>query len=258
MTKKEPVIFVGHGSSLNAIGDNPYRTEWKKIGKYLGKPKVIIAFSAHWFKEDLYVRTADFNKQINDMYGFPDELYQVHYEPKGSPDYAKRVLDLLGDSAEENNDWGIDHGVWSVLSNMYPDADIPVVMISVNVNLSSEKQFEIGKKLRSLREEGALILASGNIVHNLTMVDWRLDDTYDWAKKFNNEIKDAILNGDYDKVVNYENIENYNLAIPTTEHFIPLLNVLGLISSSDKLIIFNDKGELGSISMTSFLFEDSS
>lgn len=257
MVKKEPVIFIGHGSPLNAIGDNPYRFKWKELGKYIGKPKVIIAISAHWFKDELYVRTADFNKQVNDMYGFPDELYQVHYEPKGSPEYAKKVLDLLGNSGKENNDWGIDHGVWSVLSNMYPDADIPVVMISVNVNLSPKEQFEIGEKLKPLREEGALILASGNIVHNLGMVDWRMDNVYDWAQEFDNNIKDAIINQDYEKIINYKDIENYNLAIPTTEHFIPFLNVLGLLLPSDKPIIFNEDGELGSITMTSFIFEDS-
>lgn len=140
---------------------------------------------------------------------------------------------------------------------MYPDADIPVVMISVNVNLSPKEQFEIGEKLKPLREEGALILASGNIVHNLGMVDCRMNNVYDWAQEFDNNIKDAIINQDYEKIINYKDIENYNLAIPITEHFIPFLNVLGLLSPSDKPIIFNEDGELGSITMTSFIFEDS-
>ncbi|MGN1362097.1 MAG: dioxygenase [Methanobrevibacter sp.] len=166
------------------------------------------------------------------------------------------MLDLLGDSAKENNDWGIDYGVWSVLSNMYPDADIPVVMIGVNLILSPKEQFEIGEKLKPLREEGALILASGNIVYNLSMVDWRMDDVYDWAQGFDDNIKDAIINRDYEKIMNCEDMEYYNLAVPSNEHFIPFLNVLGLLSPSDKLIIFNENGELGSITMTSFIFED--
>src|SRR5574344_388643 len=188
-----PVVFTGHGSPMNAIGDNRAKAGWKKLGLYLGKPQVIIAISAHWATKGLKVRRSDTNTQINDMYGFPKELYQVHYEPQGSKEYADQALNLLGSGAQVNNDWGIDHGVWSVLSNMYPQADVPVVMVSVNRNLTPLEQFEIGKRLEPLRGDGALIIGSGNIVHNLGMVDWRMDDGYDWAYKFDSDIKSTIL-----------------------------------------------------------------
>lgn len=250
-----PVIFVGHGAPTNAIGENMYIPEWKKVGEYLGKPNVIIAVSAHWYGEKLYVRTAKRNKQIHDMYGFPDELYQVKYEPKGSPRHAEKVLELL-DIAEENNDWGIDHGVWSVLSNMYPEADVPVVMVSVNGNLTPVEQFEIGRKLEPLRHEGALVLGSGNIVHNLGMVDWRMNGGYKWAYAFDNDVKKAVLNGDFERIVNFRNIKFNEIAIPAPDHFYPFLNVLGAASKEDNVKIFNDVCELGSISMTSYIFED--
>ena len=166
-TKKMPVLFTGHGSPMNAIGNNKARPVWKNIGETLPKPKVIIAISAHWATRGLFVRNAADNPQINDMYGFPKELYQVHYEPAGSPEFAQKTLQLLGTDSQVNNEWGIDHGIWSVLSNIYPDSDIPVVMVSNNLLEGPAFQYEIGKRLAPLREEGAMILASGNVVHNL-------------------------------------------------------------------------------------------
>ena len=158
--KRMPVVFTGHGSPMNAIGSNRARAGWKNTGILLGKPQVIIAVSAHWATDGLFVRRSSTNPQINDMYGFPEELYRVHYEPAGSEKYADRVLSLLGGMADVRNDWGIDHGVWSVLSNMYPDADVPVVMVSTDLSSGAEKQFEVGKRLSGLREEGAMIFAS--------------------------------------------------------------------------------------------------
>ena len=154
-----------------------------------------------------------------------------------------------------NNDWGIDHGVWSVLSNMYPGADVPVVMVSVNRNLTPLEQFEIGKRLEPLRGDGALIIGSGNIVHNLGMVDWRMDDGYDWAYKFDSDIKSTILKGDFEKIVNYNDLEFSELAIPTPDHFYPLLNILGAVSKEEDVKIFNNVCELGSMFMTSYIFE---
>jgi len=251
---KMSVVFTGHGSPLNAIIDSPAKDGWKKVGEYLPKPKVIIAISAHWATKGLYVRRSETNPQINDMYGFPKELYEVHYEPKGSIEYADKVLSLLED-AEINNDWGIDHGVWSVLCNMYPNADIPVVMVSTDITKDANYQYELGKKLQPLREEGALILASGNIVHNLGLVDWNMNKGYCWADKFDKYIKQETIKHNYQPSINYQVIESYERAIPTVEHYYPFLVALGASKEDDSVKVFNEYRELGSMSMTSYIFE---
>jgi len=251
-----PVIFSGHGSPMNAIGKNRARGSWKKMGEKLGKPKVIIAISAHWATQGLYVRTAADNPQVYDMYGFPNELYEVQYTPVGFPEYAGRVIELLDGMAEEKNDWGIDHGVWSILSNMYPDADVPVVCVSTDTAADPAAQFETGKRLRTLREEGAMILASGNIVHNLSMVNWDMDTGYSWADVFDETIKDAIRSKNFTVPLEYEKIEGWRKAIPTNEHYYPLLVALGAADRDDTVTVWNDYRELGSMSMTSYLFEE--
>jgi len=240
---------------MNAIGDNRARAGWKQMGEQLGKPKVIIAVSAHWTTRGLFVRRAADNPQVNDMYGFPRELYEVHYEPAGSVEYADRVLNLLGGMAAEKNDWGIDHGVWSVLSNMYPEADVPVVMVSTDAAADAETQFEVGKRLAALRDEGAMIFASGNVVHNLRMVDWGMDDGYGWADRFDVAIRDAIVKGDFGTPVNFKTLMDWQKAIPTVEHYYPLLTALGAADADDTVTVWNEYRELGSMSMTSYLFE---
>ncbi|MGI6721985.1 MAG: 4,5-DOPA dioxygenase extradiol [Anaerovoracaceae bacterium] len=249
-----PVMFVGHGSPMNAIGRNRANESWKNTGSKLGKPPVIIAVSAHWTTHGTAVRTASENKQIYDMYGFPKELYEVHYEPQGAPEYAARVLELLGGYGHEDNSWGIDHGIWSVLSNMYPDADVPVVMVSTDVDASPEKLLATGQKLAALRSEGAMIIASGNVVHNLRMVDWGNENGEDWADAFDHAITDAVRAGDTAAVINYEKLEGSRLAVPTTEHFAPLLIALGAAEGDDRVVVWNEYRELGSMSMTSFIW----
>jgi len=255
--KKMPVIFTGHGSPMNAIENSRAREGWKKTGLALGKPEIIVAVSAHWATNGLYVRRSNTNKQIFDMYGFPQELYDVYYEPKGSSEYADRILKLLGNSASANDEWGIDHGVWTVLANMYPKADIPVVMISTDISADAKTQFETGRKLSKLRDEGALILASGNVVHNLRMVSWDKNDGYAWADSFDEAIRDAVLKGDFQTPVEYKKLEYADKAVPTAEHYYPLLTALGAASENDKVTVWNEYRELGSMSMTSFLFEKS-
>lgn len=256
MTEKNtmPVIFTGHGSPMNAIGENRARDGWKKMGKELGQPKFIAAVSSHWMTEGLCVRRSDENPQIFDMYGFPDELYQIHYEPAGSTMLADRVLEALNGTASVNNDWGIDHGIWSVLCNMYPKADIPVIMISTDTTASPKEQYETGKKLAQLRDEGALILASGNIVHNLGMVSWGSDHGYEWAENFDRTIKAAVLTHQFDIPVNYQALPNASKAVPTSEHYNPFLVALGAASADDQVTVWNDYRELGSMSMTSYRF----
>jgi len=253
--KKMPVIFTGHGSPMNAIGNNRAREGWKKIGEAVGKPKVIIAVSAHWAAQGLYVRRSDTNPQVNDMYGFPEELYRVSYEPAGSVEYADRVLEALKGTAMENNDWGIDHGIWAVLSNMYPEADVPVVMVSTDIGKDGAFQFEVGRKLAPLRDEGALILASGNVVHNLGMVNWDMDSGFGWADRFDGTIRDAILSGNFSLPVEFTKLPDHEKAIPTEEHYDPLLVALGAASVQDQVTVWNEYRELGSMSMTSYLFE---
>ena len=239
---------------MNAIGENRSRPAWKKMGQELGKPKVIIAVSAHWMTmSSVAVRKAEDNPQINDMYGFPQRLYDVKYSPKSDIAMAEKVLAAIPGSRVDNT-WGIDHGVWSVLCNMYPDADVPVVMVSVDTEASPEKQFEVGRALRTLREEGAMIVCSGNVVHNLGMVNWRMTDGFPWADEFDITVRDLIMKGDFETVVKFDKIKDYLLSVPTTEHFFPLLNALGAACDADERIVWNEYRELGSMSMTSYLF----
>lgn len=254
--QKMPVIFSGHGSPMNAIGTNKARTGWQKIGETLPKPKVIIAVSAHWATQGFFVRGRADNPQIYDMYGFPKELYQIHYEPSGSPAFAKRIQELLPGQVSVKDDWGIDHGVWSILVNMFPKTDIPVVMVSTDISASPSTLFAFGKKLAPLREEGALILASGNVVHNLGSVSWERDDGYSWANTFDTTIRDAILSGDFLTPVNFTHLPGADKSVPTVEHYYPLLVALGAATSSKKITVWNEYRELGSMSMTSYTFEN--
>lgn len=253
--KRMPVIFTGHGSPMNAIGNSRAREGWRSAGLAVGKPKVILAVSAHWATRGLLVRRSETNPQINDMYGFPEELYRVRYAPAGSPEYADRALALLGGRALAGNDWGIDHGVWSVLSNMYPDADVPVVMVSTDISAGPSAQFETGRRLSALRDEGALILASGNVVHNLGRVRWDMEGGFDWADRFDGAVRDAITAGDFRTPVEYGALPDAKQAIPTAEHYYPLLTALGAASETDRVTVWNEYRELGSMSMTSYLFQ---
>ena len=253
MKEKTPVLFVGHGSPMNAIGDNPSRKAWREMGAKLGKPTAIVAVSAHWTTQGVCVRRADDNPQIYDMYGFPQELYDVKYEPRGSVELADKVLQLVK-GARADNTWGMDHGAWSVLCNMYPDADMPVVMMSVDAMANPERLFETGQQLASLRDEGVMIVCSGNVVHNLRMVNWRMRNGFDWADKFDEAIKQLIQDHRWHEVVEYRQLNDNRMAIPTTEHFYPLLVALGAASPTDPITVWNEYRELGSMSMTSYVF----
>lgn len=254
-TTKMPVLFTGHGSPMNAIGTNRARTGWQKMGQALPKPRVIIAVSAHWATQGILVRDSATNPQINDMYGFPEELYRIHYEPAGAPAYARRILDLVPGSTA-NNDWGIDHGVWTVLTNMFPEAAIPVVMVSTDISAGPDAMFNLGRHLAPLRSEGALIIASGNVVHNLREVGWDMEEGYPWADSFDAAIRDAILAGDFQNPVQFAKLPGAAKAVPTPEHYYPLLAALGAASPTDKVTVWNAYRELGSMSMTSYLFAD--
>lgn len=247
-----PVVFAGHGSPMNTIEENRFTREWERAASFLPKPKAVLAISAHWYTHGLYVNNQEKPKQIFDMYGFPEELYQVRYEPQGSPELAAKTAELLG--AVPTADWGIDHGTWSVLRRFFPDADIPVVQLSVNADADPEEQFETGRKLAELRKQGILIFGSGSIVHNLAEVDWTKDDGTAWCKAFDKELKNKILAKDFAAAVNYRKLSTCRREVfLTPEHYYPLLTVLGAASEGDEVQVFAEGSTLGAISMTSYL-----
>ena len=256
--EKMPVVFVGHGSPMNAIGNNRARRGWREVGKRIGKPAAILGISAHWTaRGKVPVRTDPLNPQIMDMYGFPEELYQVQYQPMGDNATALRALELLGHAGKADNEWGLDHGLWSVLNTMYPDADVPVVPMGVDMSASDDEHYDMGRRLSALRDEGVLIVASGNIVHNLGMTDWNNPNGTDWADQFDQSIFDAVQNSEFEKAVHYEQIPSAKLAVPTRDHYLPFLVALGAVQVGDRIGTFNNYRELGSMSMTSYLFEPS-
>jgi 4,5-DOPA dioxygenase extradiol len=257
MSKKMPVVFVGHGSPMNAIEDNAYSRAWSALGAALEKPKAIVSVSAHWFTRGTKVNDTIDNTMIYDMYGFPEELYQVQYPAPGAPETAHRAKELLGDFVAIDNSWGIDHGTWSVLRRMFPKADIPLFQLSVNALLSPAEHFALGEKLKPLRDEGVLIFTSGNIVHNLGRVDWRMTDGQPWAAEFDQYILRAVSENRPQDVIAYTNAgDPALLSVPSMDHYAPLLYALGARDEKDKLSVFNADCTLGSMSMTSYLFYD--
>lgn len=254
---KMPVIFVGHGSPMNAIEDNEYSRTWRDIAKRIPKPEVIISISAHWFTKGTKIMNEEAPKTIYDMYGFPRELYEVKYNSPGSPDFAKKAKELISKETEYDNSWGIDHGTWSVLVHMFPERNIPVFQISVDAYAPPKVHYKIGRELRSLREEGALIFGTGNIVHNLRLVDWHMGSKgFDWAYEFDDFIYENILNKNHGNILNYKEKCNAAIhAVPVPDHFYPLLYSLGAIYEDDKVSVFNKSCELGSLTMTGYIWE---
>jgi 4,5-DOPA dioxygenase extradiol len=256
MSERMPALFIGHGSAMNAIEDNKYSKSWEEIGKHIAKPEAILSISAHWFTKGTRITDAPKPKVVYDMYGFPDALYRVNYQPNGSPELAHKTMSLISSQVKIDNSWGIDHGTWSVLCRMYPKADIPVYQLSVDAGASAQTHFKIGRELASLRDQGVMIFGSGNVVHNLSQVNWDRDDGYSWALEFDKYIKDKIISDQYDSVLDYCKAgPSANLAFHTPDHFNPLLYILGASNKSDKLTVLNDSCTLGALSMTSYLFE---
>lgn len=255
---KMPVVFSGHGDPMIALRKDHVTEGMKAVGekilKEYGKPKAILAISAHWYTKGTFVQTAAEPKQIYDMYGFPKELYEVKYPVTGHKELSDCVISLLGEDVKVNDDWGIDHGTWTVLVHMFPDADIPVVQLSVDGTISKEKMLEIGKKLAVLRDEGFLIFGSGNVVHNLRRVEWDNPDGTEMTYRFNQYIIDSVMAGETEKAVHYEDGSDAVYAVPTPEHYLPLIYCLGAADGS-KAGVFNNICNLGSMAMTGFVFE---
>jgi 4,5-DOPA dioxygenase extradiol len=254
---KMPLVFIGHGSPMNAIEENIYTKKWKEIALKIPKPKGIVSISAHWFTDGTKIMNEENPETIYDMYGFPQELYEIIYNSPGNPKLAQKCKNLITKATQFDNSWGIDHGTWSVLNHMYPDRDIPVFQISIDKYAPPEEHYKIGQELKSLRDEGILIFGTGNIVHNLRMVDWQMGDKgFDWAYEFDNYIRKNIENRNHKDIINYTSLgESAKLAVPIPDHFNPILYILGASDDEDKISVYNNSCTMGSLSMTSYLFE---
>ena len=248
-----PSIFFGHGNPMNAVMTNGYTQGWRRIGQQITRPKAILSISAHWFVPGTGVTLSTAPRTIHDFGGFPRELYQVQYPAPGDPDLAIRVQKLLLPlPVTLDNSWGLDHGTWSVLRHVYPDADVPLVQLSIDEAQPASFHFEIGRKLAPLRDDGVLIVGSGNLVHNLHAYAWgrHMPDPYDWAVRFETEAKQMMLAGEYRLLIEYEKLgREALLAIPTPDHYLPLLYVIAA-KQQGEVITFPIEGvDGGSISM---------
>jgi 4,5-DOPA dioxygenase extradiol len=256
-TLKMPVLFLGHGSPMNAIEENEFVTGFRTIAKTIPTPTAILCISAHWFTKGTKVTAMEIPKTIHDFGGLPKELFEVQYPAKGSPDLAQLTKDLiLPTEVELSHDWGLDHGAWSVIKHLYPEANIPVIQMSIDYSLTGQQHFDMAKKLDALRNKGILIIGSGNMIHNLRMIDWENFDKdnygFDWAIEAREKINKNIIDGDFSNLINFQKQgKAFDLAIPTPEHYLPLLYTLGLKNNSENIQLFNDKFVAGSLSMTS-------
>jgi 4,5-DOPA dioxygenase extradiol len=246
-----PALLIGHGSPMNAIEDNEFAQAWTELGQSIPKPKAILCISAHWQTIGTAVTAMERPQTIHDFSGFPQTLFDVQYPAPGSPELAALVQQTIRSTPVQlDHKWGLDHGTWSVLCRMFPAADIPVVQLSLDQHKAPEFHYELGKELRALRRQGVLIVGSGNIVHNLRMIAWA-DQAHDWAVEFDERIKQAILAGDHQAVINFDRMgELARLAVPTDEHFLPLLYVLAC-QEDEPISFFAEKVTLGAISMRS-------
>lgn len=255
--EKMPVLFIGHGSPMNAIEDNIFSKRWQQMGKEIPTPKAVVVVSAHWLTKGTMVTAMPSPKTIHDFGGFPQALFDIQYPAPGSPELATEIQKLITNPAVElDHDWGLDHGTWSVVKHMYPDADIPVLQLSIDYYKPAAYHYELAKQLLSLRKKGVLIIGSGNMVHNLRMVAWdKLNEPeygFDWALEMNDIFKNKISNGFHKELIQYEKLHKAaTLAIPTPDHYYPLLYILALQTDNDKVEFFNDKAVGGSLTMTS-------
>jgi len=258
-TSKMPVLFLGHGSPMNAIEDNQFVQGFRKLPESMETPQAILVVSAHWETKGSKVTAMDFPKTIHDFGGFPQALYDIQYPAPGLPILAEEVKNLASPlEVYDDHQWGLDHGAWTVIRHMYPEANIPIVQLSLDYNKSPQEHYELAAQLIKLRERGILIVGSGNMVHNLRMLHWQKINenfAYDWAREANEKMKELILKCDYKSLTNYSKLgKAFELSIPTPEHYLPLIYSLALSDEKDKISLFNDESVGGSVSMTSVKF----
>lgn len=255
--EKHPVLFIGHGSPMNGIEDNEFSQTWRKMGQQITRPKAVLVVSAHWLTRGTFVTAIEEPKTIHDFGGFPQALFDVQYPAKGDPELAKETAKLITTTnVGLDHDWGLDHGTWTVVRHMYPDADIPVLQLSIDYGREPQYHYDLAKEIAALRKKGVLIIGSGNMVHNLRMIDWRrLNEPnfgFDWAVEMNAVFKEKIGNGDHKALIDYQKLNKAaTLAIPTPDHYYPLLYTLGLQDGTDEISFFNDRLVGGSLNMTS-------
>ncbi|WP_226633871.1 4,5-DOPA-extradiol-dioxygenase [Brevundimonas poindexterae] len=243
-----PALFFGHGSPMNALG-GPWAEGWRQLGQDLGKPRGVVMVSAHWETRGLAVTAMARPETLHDFGGFPPELHAFQYPAPGSPELAARVADLTG--ATPTDQWGLDHGTWSVLAHVWPDADVPIVQLSLDRTLDAQGHYDLAKGLNALRDEDIVIAGSGDFVHNLRTWKRAGGEPYDWALTFNEAVKAALVAGDHDRLIHWMDLaDNATLSVPTDEHFLPLLYVAAQARPDDPVAFFNDRIEGGSISMT--------
>lgn len=252
-----PVLFLGHGSPMNAIEENEFVQGFRNVARGIPTPKAILCISAHWETKGTFVTSMQHPRTIHDFGGFPKALFDVQYPAPGSPELAKQTKELIHKTQVGfDEQWGLDHGAWSVIKHLYPKANIPVIQMSIDYQQNPQYHYDLAKELKALRSKGILIIGSGNMVHNLGMVDWKnlnkVDYAYDWAKEANEKMKQYILSGDHKPLINYRaQGKPFELSIPTPEHFIPLLYTLALKNEKENISLFNDKAVAGSLTMTS-------
>lgn len=251
-----PVLFIGHGSPMNGIEENEFSQGWAQMAMEIPVPAAVLVISAHWLTEGTMVTAMESPRTIHDFAGFPEVLYNVQYKAPGNPALAEETVSLIRTTKTFlDHEWGLDHGAWSVVRHMYPGANVPVLQLSIDYTREAQFHYELARELYSLRSKGVLIIGSGNMVHNLRMLAWDKmnvpDYGFDWALEINDQFKRLISAGDPKPLITYQNIRDSRLAIPTPEHFLPLLYALGLRTDKDAVSIFNDKAVAGSITMTS-------
>ncbi|MCO4291386.1 4,5-DOPA dioxygenase extradiol [Solitalea sp. MAHUQ-68] len=251
-----PALFVGHGNPMNALSDNEYTRAWSKIGREIEKPKAILVVSAHWLTRGTYVTAMEKPRTIHDFGGFPRQLFEVEYPAPGSPELAEETRSQIKlAQIQLDHEWGLDHGTWSVLIKMFPNADIPVFQLSIDFSKSLQWHYELAKELAFLRSKGVLIMGSGNIVHNLRLVDFHGKGGYDWAEDFDESAKKLLLENKHQELIQFEKLgKEALLSIPTTEHYIPLIYTMALKNENEQVSFPIEGLDLGSISMRSVLF----
>lgn len=257
--KRMPALFVGHGSPMNGIEDTLFSQRWSDLGRLLPIPNAVLVISAHWLTRGTRITAMDFPRTLHDFNGFPEALYQVQYPAPGQPLLARETADGIHSAKiYMDHEWGLDHGAWTVIRHMYPEANIPVLQLSIDFTQNPAHHFSLASELRFLREKGVMIVGSGNMVHNLQMVQWNKLDAeeygYDWAYAMNEKFKQLIRHGENEKLIKYDSLgPEAELAIPTPDHYIPLLYAIANREKKDEIMFFNDTAIGGSITMTSVL-----
>ncbi|WP_293785881.1 4,5-DOPA dioxygenase extradiol [uncultured Pedobacter sp.] len=252
-----PTLFIGHGSPMNGIENNEFSQSWIDLASHISVPKAVLVVSAHWYTHGTFVTAMDFPGTIHDFGGFPQALFDVQYPAPGDPKLAAEIPGLIHSTPVDlDHDWGLDHGTWTAVKHMYPNADIPVLQLSIDYTKSPAQHYEIAKEIYALRKKGVLVIGSGNMVHNLRMLSWEMINGggYDWAIEMNDKFKNLIANGDHQPLIDYRNLgKDAMLAIPTPEHYLPLIYTLGMKNEKEEVSFFNDKAVGGSLTMTSVL-----